>query len=74
MGHLHILPQIPRVRKHERIHHHINNLHTQDYEFEANGNMTSVSVASLKPETHETETTEATEEKDVLKSFLSKKI
>ncbi|MBQ8020853.1 MAG: hypothetical protein IJ263_10700, partial [Paludibacteraceae bacterium] len=46
------------------------NQHVQNYEFDANGNMTSVSVASLKPETQEPETTEATEEKDVLKSFL----
>ncbi len=46
------------------------NQHVQSYEFDANGNMTSVSVASLKPETQEPETTEASEDKDVLKSFL----
>ncbi len=46
------------------------NQHVQNYEFDANGNMTSVSVASLKPETQEPETTEASEEKDILKSFL----
>ena len=46
------------------------NQHVQSYEFDDNGNMVSVSVASLKPETQEPETTEASEEKDVLKSFL----
>ncbi|MCR5246395.1 MAG: hypothetical protein K6E14_01230, partial [Paludibacteraceae bacterium] len=66
---------LPRVRKHERIiHHHINNLHTQDYEFDDNGNMISVSVAKKeepKPETENPEELQTSEDgKDVLKSFL----
>ncbi len=45
------------------------NIHTQDYEFDDNGNMVSVSVAKNEEENPEGEQ-EATEEKDVLKSFL----
>jgi YD repeat-containing protein len=45
------------------------NLHTQNYEFDDNGNMVSVSVAKNEEENPEGEQ-EATEEKDVLKSFL----
>ena len=47
----------------------LKNLHTQDYEFDDNGNMVSVSVAKNEEENPEGEQ-EATEEKDVLKSFL----
>jgi RHS repeat-associated protein len=49
----------------------LKNLHTQDYEFDDNGNMVSVSVAKKKNEEENPEgEQEATEEKDVLKSFL----
>ncbi len=52
------------------------NIHTQDYEFDKNGNMISVSVAKKeepKPEVENPEGQEASEEpeeKDILKSFL----
>ncbi|MBS7363090.1 MAG: RHS repeat-associated core domain-containing protein, partial [Paludibacteraceae bacterium] len=52
------------------------NQHVQSYEFDANGNMTSVSVAKKeepKPEVENPEGQEASEEpeeKDILKSFL----
>lgn len=50
------------------------NLHTQNYEFDKNGNMISVSVAKKeepKPETENPEEQQASEDgKDVLKSFL----
>ncbi len=43
----------------------LKNLHTQNYEFDKNGNMTSVSVAP-----NEQQSSEAAEQNDVLKSFL----
>ena len=46
------------------------NVRTQNYEFDANGNITSVSVNPLNPEIQESETIEESENKDVLKSFL----